>query len=67
MARNMDKRRKLTRSTGVTLDLPVFDYLCELAQRDERDRSYCINRIIRDHAERAGTPLPSPYPTERSA
>lgn len=52
-------RKKQTRSTGVTLEVPVLNYLAELAERDERDRSYCINQIVREHAKRSGTPLAS--------
>ncbi len=51
--------KKQTRSTGVTLEVPVLNYLAELAERDERDRSYCINQIVREHAKRSGTPLPA--------
>jgi hypothetical protein len=53
------KRKKRTQSTGVTLEVPVLDYLRQLADREERDRSYCINRIVREHAARQGTPLPA--------
>ena len=60
----MSKKKKLTQSTGVTLELPVFNYLAELAEREERARSYCLNRIIRDYAERNGTLLASPYPPD---
>lgn len=52
-------KRKLTRNAGVVLELVVIEYLRDLAERDERDRSYCINRIVREHAERAGRPLPA--------
>ena len=55
------KRKKVTRSSGVSLEVAVYDYLGELAERDERDRSYCINRIVREHAAREGTPLPSSF------
>jgi hypothetical protein len=55
------KRRKQTRSAGVSWELPVLDYLTALAEREERDRSFCINRIVREHAERQGTPLPPAY------
>jgi len=51
------KSKKETRSTGVTLEVPVLNYLTELACREERNRSYFINRIVREHAERNGTPL----------
>ena len=63
----MSKQKKQTRSTGVTLELPVFNYLSELAEREERARSYCLNRIIRDYAERNGTALPPPYPAESAS
>jgi len=52
------RRRRSTRSTGVTLELVVLDYLRELAEKDDRDRSFCINQIVREHAERNGRPLP---------
>ena len=51
--------RKRIRATGVTLEELVIDYLDELADREERNRSYFINRIVREHAEQNGTPLPS--------
>ena len=52
------RRRRSTRSTGVTLELVVLDYLRELAEKDDRDRSYCINEIVREHALRNGRTLP---------
>ncbi len=58
---NMPNRR-VTRSTGVTLELVVLDYLRELAESEHRDRSFCINEIVREHAERNGRPLPPPNP-----
>ena len=64
----MTRKRRMTRSTGVTLELAVLDYLAELAQREDRDRSFCINRIVREHAQRNGRPLPSASgPAERTA
>ena len=51
--------RRPTRSTGVTLELAVLEYLRELAEKDDRNRSFCINKIVREHAERNGKPLPS--------
>ena len=52
------RKRRFTRSTGVTLEVAVLDYLRELAEKDDRDRSFCINQIVREHAERNGHPLP---------
>ena len=51
-------RRRFTRSAGVTLEVAVLVYLQALADRDDRDRSFCINQIVREHAERCGCPLP---------
>jgi hypothetical protein len=42
------------------LEVVVLDYLRDIAERDERDRSYCINQIVREHAARQGQPLPPP-------
>ena len=53
------RKRRFTRSTGVTLEMVVLDYLRELAERADRDRSFCINQIVREHAERNGCRLPS--------
>lgn len=52
------RRRRYARSAGVRLDLVVLDYLEELAEKEDRDRSSCINRIVREHAERNGQSLP---------
>ena len=57
------RRKRLTRCAGVTLEIPVLEYLQELAETEDRDRSFCINRIVREHAERNGRPLP---PTTQS-
>ena len=64
----MTRKRRMTRSTGVTLELAVLDYLADLAERDNRDRSFCINQIVREHAQRNGRPLPSASgPAEHTA
>ena len=52
------RKRRFTRSTGVTLEVAVLDYLRGLAEKDDRDRSFCINQIVREHAERNGRSLP---------
>jgi predicted transcriptional regulator len=49
--------RRRTRSTGVTLELAVLAYLRELAEKEDRNRSFCINKIVREHAERNGRRL----------
>ena len=53
------RRKRQTRSTGVTLEVPVVDYLRELAEKEDRDRSFCINKIVREHAAQNGRPLPT--------
>lgn len=58
------RRRRSTRCAGVTLEVVVLEYLRELAERQDRDRSFCINQIVREHAERHGRPLPSGCPSQ---
>lgn len=58
------RRRRSTRSAGVTLEVVVLEYLRELAERQDRDRSFCINQIVREHAERHGRSLPSGCPSQ---
>ena len=53
------RKKRFTRSTGVMLEIPVLNYLRELTEKEDRDRSFCINQIVREHAERSGRPLPS--------
>ena len=57
------RRKRQTRCAGVTLEIPVLDYLRELAEKEDRDRSFCINRIVREHAARNGHPLPPAMPS----
>ena len=52
------RRKKFTRSTGVMLEIPVLNYLRDMSENEDRDRSFCINQIVREHAERNGCPLP---------
>ena len=67
--------KKQFRVTSVSFELAVLEYLKELALRDDRDRSYTVNHVIREHAQmngrtlrpaRALSPLPAnqwPHPT----
>lgn len=61
------RRRRSARTAGVSLEVGVIDYLRELAEREDRDRSYCINQIVREHAERHGRPLPRALPAPEAA
>jgi len=38
------------KAAGVAFDPDVLDYLRRLCEAHQRDRSYLINAIIRDHA-----------------
>lgn len=40
--------------TGISLEADVAEYLEQLGQRDDRDRSWLINSIVRQHAEHNG-------------
>ncbi len=44
--------------TGVSLDVDVLAYLDGVANTDDRDRSYVINRIIREWAQSKGSQIP---------
>jgi hypothetical protein len=46
------------------LEIPVINYLRLLCEKLERDRSYCINQIVREHADRNGCPLPPAIQTQ---
>lgn len=56
------RRKRLTRCAGVTLEIPVLNYLRDLAEKQDRDRSFCINQIVREHAQRQGRTLPPATP-----
>lgn len=56
MPERVRKAPKMT--TGVSLDIEVLKYLDDVANSDDRDRSYIINRIVREWAKTQGTPIP---------
>jgi predicted transcriptional regulator len=39
---------------GVVLDSDVIDYLDKLGEREDRSRSWLINTIVREYAQRFG-------------
>ena len=49
--------KKQIRVTSVSFELAVLEYLKELAVRDDRDRSYTVNHVIREHAHLHGRKL----------
>jgi hypothetical protein len=62
------RKKRFTRSTGVMLEIPVLNYLRDMAEKADRDRSFCINQIVREHAERNGNPLaPATKPPTQEA
>lgn len=56
MARPQSKRE--TVSTGVVLDVHVKKCLDDLANEDQRDRSFMINKIVREWAKGKGIEIP---------
>ena len=56
------RKRRWTRSAGVMLEVPVLNYLRQMEEKEDRDRSFCINQIVREHAQRQGCPLPPATP-----
>ena len=48
-------KKQITKSVaGVALDSDVIEYLEELGKREDRSRSWLINTIVREHAEKSG-------------
>lgn len=50
----MTKKNSPKKVAGVALEPEVIEYLDHLAQKEERSRSWILNRLARDHAERSG-------------
>jgi hypothetical protein len=46
-------------TAGVTLEVHVKEYLDDLAVAEQRDRSFTINRIVREYARSKGIEIPS--------
>ncbi len=58
----MPRRKKtlLTRSTGVSLEVPVLEFLDQLVDQGKaKDRSAAMNSVVRDYAKTIGLNLPS--------
>lgn len=56
------KRRKVV--TTVNLDPEVIEYLRELQQVFDRDRSYLVNAMVQEFRNRRGVPVTLTSPTE---
>ncbi len=50
----MRKKTKNRSIAGVVLDSDVIEYLESLGEREDRSRSWLINSIVREHAQRSG-------------
>lgn len=53
---------KTVKPAGVTFEEPVLEYLETLAEREDRSRSWLINRMVKEHAERHGVDISSLKP-----
>lgn len=53
---------KTVKPAGVTFEEPVLEYLEALSEREDRSRSWLINRMVKEHAERNGVDLASLRP-----
>ena len=54
------KKTILTRSTGVSLEEPVIEFLDNLVRTGlAKDRSAVMNQVIRDYANTIGKDIPS--------
>ena len=54
------KKAILTRSTGVSLEEPVIEFLDNLVRTGlAKDRSAVMNQVIRDYANTIGKDIPS--------
>ena len=53
------KRPFKVTTAGVNFDPAVIEYLERLCAQEDRSRSFMINQIVREHAERNGTPIPT--------
>ena len=54
------KKAILTRSTGVSLEEPVIEFLDQLVRTGlAKDRSAVMNQVIRDYASKIGKNIPS--------
>lgn len=54
------KKAILTRSTGVSLEEPVIEFLDQLVRTGlAKDRSAVMNQVIRDYARKIGKNIPS--------
>lgn len=66
MQRKLRKLREEKIPTSVNFDPAVINYLDQICSSEERSRSYVVNKIIKEHAERQGTPLAAGRPENGS-
>jgi len=51
---------------GVTFESPVLQYLDSLSEREDRSRSWLINRIVKEHAANHGVDIATFQPLTAS-
>lgn len=51
---------KTVRPAGVTFEEGVLDYLESLSEKEDRSRSWLINRMVKEHAAKHGIDLSKP-------
>ena len=56
----MSKKQSPQKVAGVALEPEVIEYLDQLAEKEERSRSWILNRLAKDHAERNGFFIANP-------
>ena len=44
--------KPLKEKTGITLDEEIVEKIKDLAEKEERSVSQCVNRILREHIEK---------------
>ena len=50
---------KTVKPAGVTFEAGVLDYLEQLSNKEDRSRSWLINRIVKEHAAKNGIAIES--------
>ncbi len=53
----MTKKSSTKKVAGVALEPEVIGYLDSLAEKEERSRSWILNRLAKEHAEQNGVSL----------
>jgi hypothetical protein len=66
MQRKPRKPRQEKIPASVNFDPAVISYLDTICEEEERSRSFVVNKIIREHAARTGSPI-APVPNQEAS